>query len=121
MFRDNCIYVKGELDDWNDIVKACSLCVSKDKNVHVINDIVYSKAPVTQPTDVFVPDSIYETDVLIIGGGISGVSIARELSKWNIDILLIDKESDVAKHASGANDGEVQPGIDLFGKSVKKS
>jgi len=120
-FRDNCIYVKGELDDWNDIVKACSLCVSKDKNVHVINDIVYSKAPVTQPTDVFVPDTIYETDVLIIGGGISGVSIARELSKWNVDILLIDKESDVAKHASGANDGEVHPGIDLFGKSVKKS
>ena len=58
-------------------------------------------------------------DVLVIGGGISGASIARELMKWKLDVLLAEKESDVAMHASGRNDGEVHPGIDL-GKGTLK-
>ena len=55
----------------------------------------------------------------MIGGGISGASIARELMKWKLDVLLAEKESDVAMHASGRNDGEVHPGIDL-GKGTLK-
>ena len=60
-----------------------------------------------------------EPDILIIGGGISGASIARELSKWQLNILLVDKESDLAVQASGRNDGEVHPGIDLGKGSLK--
>lgn len=30
-------------------------------------------------------------DVLIIGGGISGVSIARELARKQLDILVVDQ------------------------------
>ena len=33
--------------------------------------------------------------------------------KWKLDVLLAEKEGDVAMHASGRNDGEVHPGIDL--------
>ena len=58
-------------------------------------------------------------DVLIIGGGISGASTARELSRWNINILLVEKEPDLAMQASGRNDGEVHPGIDLSKGSLK--
>ena len=58
-------------------------------------------------------------DVLIIGGGISGVSIARELARKQLDILVVDKECDLALGASGRNDGEVHPGIDLGRGSVK--
>ena len=58
-------------------------------------------------------------DVLIIGGGISGVSIARELTRQKLDILVVDKECDLALGASGRNDGEVHPGIDLGRGSVK--
>jgi len=35
------------------------------------------------------------TDVLIIGGGIAGTSIARELSRYELDVMLIEKEADV--------------------------
>ena len=55
----------------------------------------------------------------IIGGGISGVSIARELTRQKLDILVVDKECDLALGASGRNDGEVHPGIDLGRGSVK--
>ncbi|MGN0559557.1 MAG: NAD(P)/FAD-dependent oxidoreductase, partial [Candidatus Fimenecus sp.] len=51
--------------------------------------------------------------------GISGVTIARELAKWKLDILLVEKEADLALQASGRNDGEVHPGIDLSKGSKK--
>jgi glycerol-3-phosphate dehydrogenase len=36
-----------------------------------------------------------ETQVAIIGGGIAGTAIARELSKYKVDICLLEKESNV--------------------------
>jgi glycerol-3-phosphate dehydrogenase len=52
-------------------------------------------------------------EVLVIGAGICGCAIARELARYDLDILLVDKEHDVALHASSRNDGMVHPGIDL--------
>ena len=37
-----------------------------------------------------------ETQVLIIGGGVIGTSVARELSKYKVDALVAEKEVDVA-------------------------
>ena len=34
-------------------------------------------------------------DVIIVGGGVVGCMIARFLSRYQLDILLIEKESDV--------------------------
>jgi len=36
-----------------------------------------------------------KTDVLIIGGGISGLAVARELSKYHVDVTLVEREADV--------------------------
>ncbi len=44
-------------------------------------------------------------DVTIIGGGVIGASIARELSKYHGEILLIEKEKDVSLGASKGNSG----------------
>ncbi len=118
-----CIRVTGQLNDWNDIVKACQMCVIPKGNRHVVNDIEFTgakKAPVRQPQLHSTKLQDKKVDVLIIGGGISGASIARELSRYNLSILLVDKESDLAMQASGRNDGEVHPGIDLAGGSLKQ-
>lgn len=37
-----------------------------------------------------------ETQVLIIGGGITGTTIARELFKYKVDAMVIEKDLDVA-------------------------
>ena len=53
----------------------------------------------------------YESDVLIVGGGVVGCGIAKELSKYELDVALVEKESDVCGGASKANSGVVHSGI----------
>lgn len=119
---DGCIKMVGSLPKWSEVVEACQTAAQKYSETHIVNDIKCEEAkdkPMRLPS---LKDSALDgrtPDVLIIGGGISGVSIARELSKWNIDILLVEKEADLALQASGRNDGEVHPGIDLSKGSKK--
>lgn len=49
-------------------------------------------------------------DISIIGAGVVGSAIARELSKYNLSVALLEKESDVATGASKANTGIVHGG-----------
>ncbi len=49
-------------------------------------------------------------DVSIIGAGVVGSAIARELSRYNLKICLIEKEEDVTTGASKANSGIVHGG-----------
>ena len=121
-FADGMITVSWHLPKWSDVVEACSSAATKYSKIHVVNDIVCDEVkeqPMRMPkmTDNSLDGE--KPDVLIIGGGISGVSIARELSKWKIDILLVEKEADLALQASGRNDGEVHPGVDLSKGSMK--
>ena len=51
-------------------------------------------------------------DVAIIGAGISGACIARELSKTTAKVVMIDKENDVSCGTSKANSGIVHAGYD---------
>jgi glycerol-3-phosphate dehydrogenase len=48
--------------------------------------------------------------VLIIGGGIAGTSIARELSRYELDVMLIDKEADVGWGQTKASYAICHPG-----------
>ena len=61
------------------------------------------------------------TDILIVGGGIMGISIARELNARLPDahITLIEKESTAACHASGRNSGVLHAGFYYTADSLK--
>jgi glycerol-3-phosphate dehydrogenase len=51
-----------------------------------------------------------KTDVLIIGAGIAGSSIARELSKYELDVTLVEKEVDVGWGQTKASYAICHPG-----------
>ena len=51
-------------------------------------------------------------DVLVVGGGVIGATILRELTKYNLKVCLLEKESDVAMGQSKANSGIVHAGFD---------
>ncbi|HZJ78470.1 MAG TPA: FAD-dependent oxidoreductase [Clostridia bacterium] len=121
--REGCIFVTGMLDNWEDIIIACQMSVDKKRKMHVVNDIELTGVKMPEMRVPSLKDNALEgekPDVLIIGGGISGASIARELAKWKLNILLVDKEADLAMHASGRNDGEVHPGVDLSKGTLKQ-
>lgn len=50
-------------------------------------------------------------DVLILGGGIVGCSIAYELSKYSLNIALIEKDYDIANDVAFINSSIVSDGI----------
>lgn len=61
-----------------------------------------------------------KADFLICGGGIVGLTIARELLKRGIDnIVVIEKERNVGMHASGRNSGVLHAGIYYTPESLK--
>lgn len=58
-------------------------------------------------------------DVVIIGAGVTGSSIARELSRFQGDFLVLEKASDVCEGTSKANSGIAHAGFDAEPGSLK--
>ena len=59
-------------------------------------------------------------NVLIIGGGVIGLAIARALKRKGVeDIVVIEKEEMIGKHASGRNSGVMHAGIYYQHDSLK--
>ncbi len=58
---------------------------------------------------------------LIVGAGVIGMTVAFELKKRNptITIAIVEKESEVAKHASGRNSGVLHSGFYYSANSLK--
>ena len=42
-------------------------------------------------------------DAIIVGAGVIGATIARNLSKYDLKVLVLEKNSDVGDETSGAN------------------
>ncbi len=55
-----------------------------------------------------------ETEVLIIGAGVLGAATARELSRYKVDVTLVEKEVDVGWGITKANVGVVCQGRDTL-------
>ena len=58
-------------------------------------------------------------DIVIIGAGVVGCGIARELSRYKANICVIEKEDDVCSGTSKANSGIVHAGYDAIPGSLK--
>lgn len=51
-------------------------------------------------------------DVVVVGGGVVGCAIARELSRYSLDVVLLEHAPDVAMGTSKANSGILHAGFD---------
>ena len=58
-------------------------------------------------------------DVLIIGGGVVGTAVARELSRYHLKIALLEKETELAFGVSKSNSGIIHPGTQNPSSSLK--
>lgn len=112
VFRKS-IRLQGQCGDWSAIVRAGKKA-AKLGYKGVVNEIGlegFTPPPIRRSR---IEDGAIDgarPDVLVIGGGVIGCAIAREMRKWDVSVLLCEKESDVAMHASSRNDGMIHPGI----------
>ncbi len=59
-------------------------------------------------------------DITIIGAGIVGCSIARELSKYKLNLCILEKQDDVSCGTSKANSGIVHGGYSDIPGTLKR-
>ena len=53
-----------------------------------------------------------KTDVVIIGAGAVGCAVARELSKYQVNVIVVDKNEDIGGDASKSNSAIIHTGYD---------
>lgn len=58
-------------------------------------------------------------DVFVIGAGITGSMIARELSRYELSVAIIDKENDIGNVTSNANSAIIHSGYDPLPGTLK--
>jgi glycerol-3-phosphate dehydrogenase len=118
--KDGCIHLVGEVDEYSKVVKAGRLAVNK-KYLGVVNNVKVKGSEVK----MLLPDlndkalDKKEVDVLIIGGGVTGCAVLRELSKYKLKSLLVEKGNDLAVAQSSRNGGVVHVGLNFSKKSLK--
>ena len=115
------IILEGMVEDWSDVVKAGKIAANKGYK-GVVNKIEVKNLHIPEINKPIIADNSLDktqTDVLTIGGGVIGCAIARELAKWDVSILLVDKEDDLAMHTSSRNDGIIHPGLAANPKTKK--
>ncbi len=119
--KNMCVYLEGKSSDYDLIVKAGKEAVTLD-HLGVVNNIVYTKEIEENKKEID-DYSLHglSVDVLIIGGGVIGCAILRELSKYKLHSLLIEKESDIGLMSSGKNPGIVHSGVDIDKRTKKYS
>lgn len=113
---DKIITLTGEVDEWQHVVNIGHI-VAKVKGVrNVVNDIkakgitIPKKDNKEKIKEILKEGKHKECDIVVIGAGISGCAIARELSKYNLKTIVVEKNSDIAEEASKANNGNIHPG-----------
>ena len=60
-----------------------------------------------------------EYDIAIVGGGVVGCAIAFELTRYDVKVVVVEREADVARGTSAKNSGVVHTGFNVPTGSVK--
>ena len=58
-------------------------------------------------------------DIVVVGAGVIGCNVARELAKYNLDICVVEKTSDIATGTTKANSAIVHSGHDAKTGTLK--
>lgn len=106
----------GTCENWQQLIAIGHSAAKLPGVKNIVNEI--SANGVTVPHKDYAPlrlkgealGMLDEADVVIVGAGISGCGIARELSKYKLKIIVVEMADDVAMGATKANNGNIHPG-----------
>lgn len=108
--------IRGECASWDELVKIGHRAAKLPGVKNVVNELTAKGVVVPQKDYAALRAKgeaagvIDEADVVIVGAGISGCGIARELAKYRWRIVVVERTDDVAMGATKANNGNIHPG-----------
>jgi glycerol-3-phosphate dehydrogenase len=110
--RDGIASLHGHLSSHQAALEAGYLAAGCDKVREVVNDIVFpGKMRFKSPRKVSEELTGREFDVVVIGGGVIGLAVARELSQFNLSIALFERHNDVGMDQTTHSNAMIHPAI----------
>jgi glycerol-3-phosphate dehydrogenase len=109
---DGIASLHGRLSSHEAALQAGYLAASSDRVREVVNDIVFpGKMRFKPPRKVSEELTGREFDVVVIGGGVIGLAVARELSQFNLSIALFERHNDVGMDQTTHSNAMIHPAI----------
>jgi glycerol-3-phosphate dehydrogenase len=109
---DGIARLRGHLLSHQAAVEAGHLAGDFDKVREVVNDIVFpGKMHFKPPRRVSDELTGRQFDVVIVGGGVIGLALARELSQFNLSIALFERHNDLGMDQSTHGNAMIHPAV----------
>jgi glycerol-3-phosphate dehydrogenase len=110
--RDGIARLSGRFSSHLAAVEAGFLAADFDRVREVINDLVFpEKVPFRTRRKVSNELAGGEFDVVIVGGGVIGLAVARELSRFRLSVALFERHNDLGMDQTGRSCAMVHPAI----------
>lgn len=112
----------GNMQTWQDMIDFCHAVAKLPEVKHVVSHIKTPESVCKEKIDItpyIAMGEVTNVDVLIIGGGVIGCGAARELSKYELNILVVEKASDISEGTTKCNNGMIHSGYDTKPNSLK--
>lgn len=112
----NIVTVRGVCGSWEQLVDVGHFIAHQADVKNVVNEMTVKGLEIPRKDysgfkeKGLAAGDIGAADVVIIGAGVSGCGIARELAKYPLDIVVVEMSDDVCTGASKANNGNIHPG-----------
>jgi len=109
---DGIARLRGHLSSHQAALEAGHLVGSFEKVREVVNDIVFpGKMRLKAPRKISEELTGREFDVVIVGGGVIGLALARELTQFNLSIALFERHNDVGMDQTTHSNAMIHPAI----------
>ena len=109
---DGIAGLRGHLSSHQAALDAGYLSARFDGVQEVVNDIVFpGKMRFKAPRKVSEELTGREFDAVIVGGGIIGLAVARELSQFNLSIALLERHNDLGMDQTTHSNAMIHPAI----------
>jgi len=110
--RDGIARLRGRLSSHQTALNAGHLAGSFDRVREVVNDIVFpGEMRFKSPRKVSEELTGRKFDVVIVGGGVIGLAVARELSQFNLSIALFERHNDLGMDQTAHSNAMIHPAV----------
>lgn len=110
--RDGIATLTGRFASNQSAVDAGHTAAGLEQVREVVNDIEYpGRRPFAPPPRVSDELTGRHFDVVIVGGGVIGLAIARELSRFNLSLAVVERHDDVGMDQTAHSSAMVHPAV----------